>query len=237
MSEKGEDLESLGLICHSYNSLFTIRKRLRKINDITIPVKRGLATNQIGVFIAAFFASAIVFGLLIAPLMRVMHLPRPWWLILLALFGPPVLAAQQVAKPMAYGKSIAGSFRSLMRFHLDDRVHRRGLPVPTNRRPAGTRVAHWQREWQMVAPLAELRPELAPVSDPLTETRLAAPSGIAVDLQTWLDAQSKQNLKVEADARSASQSDEDLRIHHKRGAAAKVYVPKDESQTKVKETV
>lgn len=240
MADKGDDLEALGLICHSYNALFAIRKRLRKINDITIPIKRGLATNQIGVFFGALFLSAIVFGILIAPLLRVLNAPRPWWLTLLCLFGPPVLAAQQVAKPMAYGKSIAGSFRSMARYHLDDRVHRRGLPVERDPLPKDTRVVHWQREWQMATPLADARTELRALSDPLTETRLAAPGGVAVDLQAWMDTESKTNLRIEAAARDAAKSNEDLRIHHKRGAAAKVFVPDDpktKTKTKTKETV
>ena len=62
-----EDLEALGLIGHSYDSLFSIRKRIRKINDLVIPFRQGLTTAQIGTGFGVFVLQIISFGMIVVP--------------------------------------------------------------------------------------------------------------------------------------------------------------------------
>lgn len=219
-----EDLESQGMIAHSYDSLFSIRKIIRKINDIQIPVKHGLATNQIGAFILGFVVSIVLYGLIVVPMLNLFGIDRSVWITIGCLFGPPFLLAQRIAKPMAYGKTIGGTMSSLLRYLLDDRVHRRGLPVPTPRQPIDLPVQHYQRTWVMAEELAHDEPAEQDWSDDVTEGRLA---GEVVPLQPWLDQQVKQHLLEEQTHTRKRESDADLKANFKRGRAATVIMPPD----------
>lgn len=227
---EGENLDEIGLICHSYDSLFLIRKRLRKINDITIPMKRGLPTNQLGIFLLVFLLSLITFGLVVNPLISLLSIPKPWVIALLWLFGPPLLAAQRIAKPMADGKTIGGAWRSWLRFHLDDRVHRRGLPVPAPKQPSEESVPHWQREWvpAFSDDPADRLPEVVEYSDEKTEERF---SDNVVDLQSWMDGRSRQHHNAEVKAKTEQAKKEEKATHFRRGAPQRVRGPEPDDDT------
>lgn len=181
----GEDLDALGLIAHSYDSLFSIRKRLRAINDIALPTRRGILTTQIGMGIFTLIAQFITYGLILLPLMRLFNIaPSPWvllgWVVI-----PTVLVAQRVAKPMAYNKSIAEAMASRLRRLLDDEVHRRGTPIPNRPFAPEERVVHYQREWVMYPDYAADTPGEEDITTPEIEARLAHDTD--VDLQHFLD--------------------------------------------------
>jgi fluoride ion exporter CrcB/FEX len=214
-----QDLESQGLIAHSYDSLFSIRKIIRKINDIQIPVKHGLATNQIGAFILGFVVSVILYGLIVVPLLNLLGVDRNAWITIGCLFGPPFLLAQRIAKPMAYGKTIGGTTSSWLRYLLDDRVHRRGLPIPTPRQPVDIPVQHYQRSWVLFQEFAQDHSAEQDWSDEVTEERLA---GSVVPLQSWLDTRAKLHLEAEQSTARKRESDADLKANFKRGRAASV---------------
>lgn len=220
-----EDLNALGLIAHSYDSLFSVRKRVRKINDIHLPTRRGIGTNQIGAWIFTFLLAVITFGLLVVPFTDLLGITRPWWLNIGWIFGIPTLAAQRVAKPMPYGKSIPGTMHSLTRFYLDDRVHRRGLPVPTPPQPREGQVLHYQREWVMSDPYAQMVPGEGDYSDEETEGRIGAQ---VLDLQPWYDEKARQHLIEEKVRKTAKDDADDVDAHFRRGRAATVFGLDDE---------
>ncbi len=222
VSNQVDDLEAEGLIAHSYDALFAVRKRVRKINDLHLPTRRGLDTQQIFAFVVVFIAAVVVVAGVIVPAMNLLHLPRPWWVTIALLIGPPVLAAQRISKPMAYGKSIPGSLTSALRFHVaDNPVHRRGLPVPSRRVDPEQPRLHYQREWVPTADASAGDPSEAPWTDAQTEARF---SGEVVDLQDWMDDRAYASREAE-DARIAARyhDDDDLpgyaRDHQKGGAA------------------
>lgn len=210
------------MIAHSYDSLFSIRKIIRKINDIQIPVKHGLATDQIGAFIVVFVASLVVFGVVVVPLLGLLGVRQTPLITAVCLLGPPVLAAQRIAKPMGYGKTIGGTMSSWARYTLDDRVHRRGQPIPTPPRPMDVPVQHYQRSWVMYADFVDDEPGEQDWSDPITEYRL---DGEVIALQPWLDEEAREHLVEERTQRRKQDEDADVKANFKRGRAASVYMP------------
>ena len=220
------DLEAQGLTCQSYDALFSIRKRVRKINDLTIPTRRGVGTNQIGAFLVTFIASVITYGLIVLPVMNLVGFGPNGWVMVGWVFGLPVLAAQRIAKPMAHGKTISGSLHSLMRWHLDDRVHQRGLPVPAPKRPCDEKVLHYQREWVMSSPHAEDTPGEEDYSDRDTELRIDAN---VVDLQPWYDSKARAHAAEEQEKAAARDTAEDVKAYYRRGHAATVIGADDDN--------
>lgn len=223
-----EDLERLGLVAHSYDSLFAIRKVIRKINDIPIPFRGGLGTNQIGVAFLVFIAQIMLYGLVVLPLMSLLRIaPHPGFM-LIWLLAPPILVGQRIAKPMAYGKSIGSTFTSFLRRHLDDPVHRRGIPVKNPAQPDGMPVLHYQREWEMFADYAELAPGEADVTDDITEARFASQAG-TVDLQRWYDDQAINHHRELVTARNTRTDEASKQVRDRRGRAARVNRPEPAS--------
>lgn len=219
MAEQEEDLEAEGLIAESYDSLFAIDKRIHKVQDIYVPGRNGLTTTQIGTFFAVG-AFMLIFDLLaLGPLLGLLHIPESWVLFLLVVFGPAVLSAWRVTKPMPNGKTIPGTLQSLVRYLLDDKVHRRGLPVKTPIQPSGEPVQHFQRDWAINQ---EFAPEFAGEgdwTDPVTEYRLATASGGHVDLQAWMDTKAIEHYQA-AQASKATTTKERVVIHDRRGSIA-----------------
>lgn len=222
-----EDLEAMGLIGHSYDSLFSIRKRIRKINDLVIPFRQGLTTSQIGTGIGVFVLQVITLGIIINPLFGVFGANVPWQLTVLWLFGPPILAAQNIVKPMPHGKSIPGTVQSIMRFFLDDPIHRRGHPVAKAQQPRDISVAHYQREWVMFEQFSDDDPTEAPVSDRVTEERFSFCNlgDEEIDFQQWWDDKAGTHLDKEREASNSKQQDSDDEIGARRGAATSVMEP------------
>lgn len=170
-----DDLEGRGLIAHSYSSFFKIRKRMRKIQDISLPFRRGLGVEQFVTFLLVLFVLLVIYGTLLSPLINLAGWNLTWQFYLVYFFGPAFLAASRAGKPMKSGKTIPGTVRSWLRKLLDDPVHRRGVPL--RRRPAVGRRLHFMRVWQA-------HPELAPYLPP----GAAAPADpvAGVDLDEWL---------------------------------------------------
>lgn len=239
MSESGrkdEDLDAMGLIGHSYDSFFSIRKRIRRINDLTIPFRQGLTNSQIGTALAVFIFQIVTYGVIIVPLVGLVADNPPWQLMVTWLFVPPVLAAQNIVKPMPYGKSIPGTIQSILRFFLDDPIHRRGLPIATPRQPYKEKVVHYQREWEAFDEYVEDTPANAAISDRVTEERFAADNGLfggeEIDFQTWWDDKAAENLERERLASLQKKKDSDDEVGARRGPATSVLEPDDFTNTR-----
>lgn len=219
-----EDLEAQGLLAHSYDSLFSVRKRLRKINDLTLPTRRGLGTSQIGAFMVVFIFSVITYGLFLVPALGLLHIDRDPRILLAWVLIPSFLVAQRIAKPMEFGKTIPGTINSFLRFHLDDPLHRRGLPVPTPTLPPEHRAIHYQRTWEMAAPYAAIEPSETDWSDLVTEHRLAGEAA----LEPWLDDQAKASAAREQIERENRSTRTAQAVYYRRGQAASVLMPDDD---------
>lgn len=225
-----EDLEALGLVAHSYDALFSIRKRIRKINDLEIPLRGGVSTQQIGVVIVTFIVALMLFGFVISPIIRLLHIDLHPLITFGFIFGLPILAAQRAGTPMPYQKSINGSLASAMRYYLDDPIHRRGVPIKTPRRSDEVQTLHFARTWVMADNFAPYVPGEADLSDPVTESRLR--ENPAEDLQGWYDARARQHLNEERESNAARKTDDAAAVHHLRGDAASVYIPDVEPESK-----
>lgn len=225
--ETGEDLEALGLIAHSYDALFSVRRRLRKVNDLHVPLRAGLAYSQIGVALLAVIVQFLTLALIVAPLVALLRLDTPWWFPLLWVFGPAVLMAQQVIKPMPHGKGISDTVVSYLRVAFDDPVHARGRGVPRKRQPEGMSVVHYQREWAPFEEGLSLHDSEQAISDVETERRFAAERRNAVpfDFQQWWDDRAFENASDMLDARQQATSKDEERIGSLRGPVATVIIP------------
>lgn len=230
MAEEDEDLDAKGLIGHSYDSLFGIVKRIRKINDLEIPLRNGVTTNQVGVFVGTFVLCVILLALVINPIFNFLYglVPPAGQRFLLlgriaCLVVPPIMAANRVTKPMPDGKTIPGWIVSWLRFQLDDPVHRRGVPIADSGRPVDEPVLHYQREFVMTPEFQHMAPGEGDYSDPQTEKRMRAHE--VIDLQPWLDERALEHLRAEADAREAARDEDNTVIHAGRATTTRVVVP------------
>ncbi len=167
MADSSEDLESLGLVARSYTGFFAVRKRIRKIQDITLPFKRGVGLEQFVVFFAGIVALLIGYGLIIAPITSLFGIHLAWQFYLLYFLGPAVALSMRIGKPMAHAKSIPGTVSSWLRDALDDPVHRRGIPTRSGHQPDSQ--LHYARMW---------------VADDLDTPHV---DNGGADLQAWLD--------------------------------------------------
>lgn len=229
-----EDLEQQGLIASSYDSLFGIRKRVRKINDLQLPTRRGVGVDQLGIGVLVFIIFVILYGLVVVPLTELLGIGRDVRFLLAWLFIPPFLAGQQIAKPMPHGKSIGGTISSWLRFHLDDPVHRRGVPVPRSKRAPEVPTLHYQRIW---VPAVDLEPGKGEemLSDSETERRFEqgniSAGGKPVALQGWYDARAREHARMEREARQQSAETISQEISFRRGAPIGVIVPNDDENS------
>lgn len=198
------DWEAEGLVTYAYDSFFKIDKRIHKIQDLYLPTRAGLSVNQIGTFVIVFIVSAVVFALITAPLMGLLHIPRHWMVTVAMIFGPPVLASWRVTKPMPHGKTIPGTVQSITRYLLDDPTHRRGTPVPTAKVPPDVFVQHYQRDWRINREFAAEVPGEGEWTDPETERRRARYEGVTVNLQEWMDAKAIAHWEQHSEAKGES---------------------------------
>ncbi|GAB3856426.1 hypothetical protein ACFPIJ_58680 [Dactylosporangium cerinum] len=217
MADERDDLDARGLIAHSYSNFFKIRKRMRKVQDISLPFRRGLGVEQFVTFLLALVVLLFLYGTLIAPLFALTGVSPGWRFYLLYFLGPSVLLGMRVGKPMKSGKSIPGTVRSWLRKVLDDPVHRRGVPL--RRRPiTGPRI-HFLRTWQAHP---ALRPHLPPSS---TYDADPPPVGRRVDLDAWLGHVITE--RAAAVPRAHAGTDDDEWRRRMRGATGRVVLPDD----------
>ncbi|MEV0133894.1 TcpE family conjugal transfer membrane protein [Dactylosporangium sp. NPDC050688] len=221
MAEEHDDLEQRGLIAHSYSNFFKIRKRIRKVQDISLPMRRGLGVEQFVTFFLVVIALLVFYGTVLAPLFVLTGVRPGWRFYLLYFLVPAVLLAIRVGKPMKSGKSIPGSVRSLLRKVLDDPVHRRGVPL--RHRPAAGSRMHYLRIWQAHP---TLRPHLPPGSTYDTDP---PPGGQRVDLDTWLESVVTERA---ATLPRVVGTDDDAWRRRMRGAAGRVVVPGEDDDPK-----
>ena len=220
MADEHDDLEQRGLIAHSYSNFFKIRKRMRKVQDITLPFRRGLGVEQFVTFLLALLALLFIYGTLLAPLFALTDVSPGWRFYLLYFLGPSVLLGMRVGKPMKSGKSIPGTVRSWLRKTLDDPVHRRGVPL--RRRPVSGPRIHYLRTWQ-AHPM--LRTHLPPSS---TYDADPPATRAPVDLDGWLG-----HLVVARAAttpRAVAGADDDEWRRRMRGATDRVVLPTEHDE-------
>ena len=65
--EDGDDLMAQGLIGMSYDSVFAIRKRVRKFGDFTIPLRGGLTYAQLGTGLITLVVMFFVYAIVVTP--------------------------------------------------------------------------------------------------------------------------------------------------------------------------
>jgi hypothetical protein len=175
MADTDDDPDARGLIARSYSTFFKIRKRIRKVQDIKLPFRRGVGVEQFVTFFLVLIVLAILYGALFAPLFALTGIHLNWQMYLLYFLAPSMLAAVRVGKPMKSGKTIPGTVRSWLRKTLDDPVHRRGVPM--RRRPVTGLCAHYLRVWRAHPRLGPYLPRGATYGD-------SGQGG--VDLDAWL---------------------------------------------------
>lgn len=134
------------LQCVSYTNLFNIRRRVRKINDLYIPLRNGVAPEQFFAFFGTLFFLIIAWFVIIGPVLNLLTSDIGLQIYALYFLGPPILMAQKIGKPMPNAKSISGWARSKLRWRLDDRVHRRGIPIAARNDPG--RQFQYLRVWE-----------------------------------------------------------------------------------------
>lgn len=220
MANQELDLEAEGLYGTSYDSFFAIEKRVRKVQDLHIPTRAGLSTNQIATFFIVLVFSFLFQVFIFGQLMSLLGIPGHWLLFTLVVFGPPLLSAWRVTKPMPSGKTIPGTVRSIVMYYLDDPVHRRGSPIKESKRPHDEFVQHYIRDWTVNQEFAAEIPGEGDWTDDETELLFSRASG-TVNLQTWLDRKAIEHFESEEQEKQASTS-KDITVHDRRGAAATV---------------
>lgn len=220
--QQAEDLDALGLIAHSYDSLFSIRKRVRSINDLQIPTRNGLAANQIGMGVLTFLVQIVTYGLFVVPIMNYLGISPPWWLLVAWLVGPTILVGQRVAKPMAYNKTIGDALSSWLRFFLDDKVHRRGAPLEASKFPKDGPITHFQREYVLFPEHAAEEPAEADVTDEITEGRLHRQRA---DIEEFLATRIQERKARERKAREEQDTDDAEEAFSRRAINTSVMIP------------
>lgn len=229
--ETADELESAGLVAHSYDALFSGQRRIRKISDLQIPIRAGLAHSQIAVGALVFFVQVLLLGFIVAPLFALLRFDAPWWFPILWIFGPVVLVAQRVVKPMPHGKGIADTLTSWLRMVFDDPVHARGRGVPRKEQPQDIPVVHYQREWIMFDDFVSSEDDgERAISDASTESRFAtstpAPEG---GFASWWDDMAFEHAAAMLDERNIKSEKNEQRIGSRRGSAVSVIVPDEEA--------
>lgn len=220
MADKELDLEAEGLVANSYDSFFNIDKRIRKFQDIYVPTRAGLGTNQIITFFIVLVFSFLFQVLILGQIMSLLGIPGHWFLFTLVVFGPPILCAWRVTKPMPHGKTILGTVQSALTYYLDDPVHRRGRPVKEAKRPHEEFVQHYIRDWSVNQEFAAEIPGEGDWTDPETERLFSRAKG-HVNLQDWLDEKAITHYEVE-NAQKQSTTSKEITVHDRRGTPATV---------------
>lgn len=198
-AKQAEDLEAEGLIAYSYTNVFKIKKRMRRIQDIVIPLREGISVEQFMTFFGALAVMGILYGIFVSPIVTILHAELGWQFFLFWYLAPAVLASQRISKPMPNSKTIPGALGSWMRSKLDDPVHRRGVPLP--RRPREGKSMHFQREFTLHPQFAG--EALAPLPNPVSDEGLTY-KGDIIDLEDWMASRTGENLERHLIAAHAS---------------------------------
>lgn len=194
-----EDLEAEGLIAYSYTNFFKIKKRMRRIQDIVIPLREGISVEQFLTFFGTLAVMGILYGLFVAPITNIFHIELGWQFFLFWFPVPAVLASQRISKPMPNSKTISGALGSWIRHKLDDPVHRRGVPLRT--RPRTGKIMHFQREFTLHPQFAG--DALTPAENAASDDGLAY-TGQILDLEDWMASRSGENVERHTMATQAS---------------------------------
>jgi hypothetical protein len=189
-TSEAEDLEAEGLIAYSYTNFFKIKKRMRRIQDIVIPLREGISVEQFLTFFGTLAVMGILYGMFVAPIVNIFGIDLGWQFFLFWYPLPAVLASQRISKPMPNSKTISGALGSWMRNKLDDPIHRRGVPLPG--RPRGGKVMHFQREFTLHPQFAG--DALIPVHGAASDDGLTY-TGQTLDLEDWMASRSGENLE------------------------------------------
>jgi hypothetical protein len=189
---------------------------MRKLQDISLPFRRGVGVEQFITFILVIIVLLIVYGTLVAPLLSLTHTHLNWQFYLLYFLGPATLAGSRVGKPMKSGKTISGSIRSWTRKRLDDPVHRRGVPL--RRRPVTKARIHYWRVWQAHPMLARHLP-----AGSMYEEKPVDRAG-RVDIDDWLERVVTSRLDRKP---VNAESEEDAWRRRVRGTTGRVVLPDD----------
>lgn len=194
-----EDLDAEGLIAYSYTNFFKIKKRMRRIQDIVIPLREGISVEQFLTFFGTLAVMGALYGLFIAPLVAIFGMDLGWQFFLFWYLLPAVLASQRISKPMPHSKTISGALGSWVRNKLDDPVHRRGTPLA--KRPREGKAMHYQREFTLHPQFAG--DALIPVAGSASDEGLVY-KGQTLDLEDWMASRSGENLERHMMAAQAS---------------------------------
>lgn len=207
MADEGENIEAQGLVGYSYDHLLAIRKRIRKISELTIPIRGGLTYAQAGTALITFVVMFFVYAVVALPIMVVTNTSPPGRLgvLITLLFVPPVLVAQRMITPMPDGKTIGGWVRSWTRFTFDDKVYRRGRPIDTPRTHRTGRVHHYLKTWE---PAEEFAAHYG-TETPLTRAQIERSfTGEVIDL-TPRQEEFSRRLRAEELSQSDQEADQD----------------------------
>lgn len=131
----------------SYSQAFQIRKVMYRIQDIDLPFKRGIRVEQFLVFLLGIVISLILNTLIVSPILGILNIKLPMAFNLIRYLALPIFLAVRIGKPMPHNKSISGYVMSLLRYHLDDRVHARGMPI--KKKPFTGLEANYMRTWSV----------------------------------------------------------------------------------------
>lgn len=193
MAEDKENLEEEGLVAYSYTGFFNIRRRIRRINDIVVPLREGLGVDQFIAILVGLVLAGIGYGLFVSPLVSIFQIQLNFMFFVLWFLTPAFIAGQRISKPMPHGKTISGFVASKVRALMDDPVHRRGVPQP--RRAKQGKAFHFQREFAA-------HPSFVPVpATPSPQDHALVYHGEPVQLEDYM-------------ALSASKHSEKARIEH-----------------------
>lgn len=215
-AEESENLAANGLVGFSYDHLWAIRRRVRKIGDLVIPLRGGLTYAQLGTGFATLVVMFFLYAITGLPLSTALHLSPTGTLVLMALYlvVPPVLVAQRMVAPMPNGKTLGGFIRSISRYYFDDKVYRRGRPIDTPKTHRPGRQRHDLVVWEPGEQFAEEFNVDVPLSRPEVERRF---TGAVIDLATAQQEVSRQHLSEELAAAEREQSrsrEEEYTLRH-----------------------
>lgn len=217
MSED-DALDARGLIAHSYSTFFKVRKRMRKIQDLQLPFRRGVGIEQVMTFLLVLVLLLIIYATFLMSLFSVLGWSPPWQFYVLYFFGPPLLAGSRIGRPMKSGKTIFGTVRSYLRKLLDDPVHRRGMPL--RNRPQTRLTAHFMRVWQADPTFERYLPSGATYQD--------RPTSHQVDLDDWIQRTISERL-MGKDRGKSSAAEDDAWRRRMRGTTSQVMLPDEDT--------
>jgi hypothetical protein len=165
---ESQQAEDEAYVIRDYTEAFVVRKTIRRLGRVHIPLREGLLVSDVKVFGTTLIIWLFVFGLVINSLVTavgtVLGLGRlsgiPYLLVLLT---PPLVATFASRTPVRHRMTITGLVRTGVRQLLDDPVHRRGVPVRPDPTPVAYRIVVWTPDEDRLPRLASAKPIPFPV--------------------------------------------------------------------------